>query len=161
TSSAAIHAVRDQVGPDELEDPRIVVAVRQIVVQGREAVLLASLLHRRKLAAIELVLIDVSPVITGTVHGEAGSDGTIGRDDDMVLGGATLPFREMQLAVLVLDDAGSMHQTIGKVPVQAGAVAIPTEALEVGTAGHADERLDFLQALDGVHHLVAGFVLLD
>jgi hypothetical protein len=38
---------------------------------------------------------------------------------------------------------------------------LPSESLQVGAAGHQNERHHFLQALDRVHHLVSGFVLLD
>ena len=57
--------------------------------------LLASLLHRRELAIVELVPVDVSPVVAGAVHGEARSDGAVGADDHVVLAGAALPFRKM------------------------------------------------------------------
>src|SRR6266581_173534 len=131
------------------------------MIQRRKTMLLAGFLHAGELAAIELVLIDVSPIVGGRVHRETGSDGPIGSDDDVVLTGSTVPFSEVQLAVCILDDSGSFHQPLGNVSIPAAAVTVPAQALQIGTAGHSDESLDFLQALHRIDHLVAGLVFLD
>lgn len=60
-SCAALQAVLDQIRPDELDHPSVVVAVRQIVIQRRETMLLAGFVHTGELAVIELVLIDKLP----------------------------------------------------------------------------------------------------
>ena len=60
---AALCPVPDEVGPDELDHPGIVIAIRKIVVEGGEAMLLANLLHVYQLGRFELVLIDVPPVV--------------------------------------------------------------------------------------------------
>ncbi|MCU1295907.1 MAG: hypothetical protein JWO91_185 [Acidobacteriaceae bacterium] len=46
-SCAALHPVLYQVRPHELYYTGIVIAVRQVMVKSREAMLLASLLHTR------------------------------------------------------------------------------------------------------------------
>ncbi len=66
--------------------------------------LLAGFLHATELAVIELVLIDISPIVGRCVHGETGSDCPVGSNDDVVLAGATVPLGEVQLAIGILDD---------------------------------------------------------
>jgi hypothetical protein len=44
TSGASLHAVGHQIGPDKFDHARIIVAVGKVVVEGGEAMLLASLL---------------------------------------------------------------------------------------------------------------------
>src|SRR6202008_4351782 len=117
--------------------------------------LLAGFLHAGKLAIIEFVLIDVSPVVGRCVHGETGSDGPVGSNDDIVLTSATVPLGEMQLAVCILDDSGSVDQPVGYVSIASAAITIPAQSLQVGPSGHSDEGLDFLQALHRIDHLVA------
>ncbi len=55
------------------------------MIQRRKTMLLAGCLHAGELAIIEFVLIDVSPIVDGCVHGETGSDGPVGSNDDIVL----------------------------------------------------------------------------
>ena len=45
--SAALHAIGHKIRPYELDDSRVVVAIRQIVIERRKAVLLAGFLHSR------------------------------------------------------------------------------------------------------------------
>src|ERR1700751_1645516 len=122
--------------------------------------LLAGFLHAGELAVIEFVLIDVSPIVGRCVHGETGSDSPVGSNDDIVLAGPTVPLGELQLAVCILDDSGSIDQSFGNVSIAPAAVPIPAQALQIGAAGHSDESLDFLKALHRIDHLVAGFVFL-
>jgi hypothetical protein len=61
-SGSALHAVFDQVGPNELDYPRIVVAIGEIVIESRETMLLTSLFHSGQLICFEFVTVDVSPV---------------------------------------------------------------------------------------------------
>ena len=64
TLRSTLHAIRHQILPDELDHARIVVAIREIVIQGREAMPLAGFLHVLQLPIFELVMIDISPVIS-------------------------------------------------------------------------------------------------
>jgi hypothetical protein len=57
-----LHTVFHQVRPDEFDHPRIVVTISKIVIESREAMLLAGLFHAGQLICFELVTIDVSPV---------------------------------------------------------------------------------------------------
>ena len=123
--------------------------------------LLAGFLHAGELAVIELVLIDVSPIVGRCIHGETGSDGPVGSNDDIVLAGPTIPLGEVQLAICILDDSGGLHQPLGNISIPAAAITVPAQALQVSAAGHSDESFDFLQALHRIDHLVAGFVFLD
>ena len=59
----ALHAVLDQVRVHELDHPCVVVAVREIMVQRGEAVLLTGALHRRQLSLVELGTVDIAPVV--------------------------------------------------------------------------------------------------
>ena len=49
-SGAALHFVRYKIGPHELDHARIVIAVREIMVQRGEAMLLTGLFHGSQLA---------------------------------------------------------------------------------------------------------------
>ena len=44
-SGSALHAIGHQIRPDELDYARIVVAIREVVIERRETMLLAGLLH--------------------------------------------------------------------------------------------------------------------
>jgi hypothetical protein len=57
-----LHAVLHQVCPNELDYPRIVVAIGEVVIESRETVLLASFFHSGQLIRFKLVTIDVSPI---------------------------------------------------------------------------------------------------
>lgn len=159
TSCAALHSIPDQIRPHELDHPSIVVAVRQIVIQGRKTMLLAGFLHAGELAVIEFVVIDASPIVGRRVHREAGCDGPVGSDDDIVLTGPAVPLGKAQLAVSILDDSGSVGQATGNVSITAAAISVPTQPLQVCPTRHSDEGLDFLQSLHRIDHLVAGLVL--
>src|ERR1700758_4482207 len=96
---ASLEAVGHHQVPQELDDSRVVIAIRQIVIECGEAVLLAGLLHLLELPALEIRLIDIAPVVSGRVHGEAWRDGAIGADDDVILARAAVPFAEMHVTV--------------------------------------------------------------
>src|SRR6266852_7989312 len=104
--------------------------------------LLAGFLHTGELTVIEFVLIDVSPIVGRCVHGETGSDGPVGSNDDIVLAGPTVPLGEVHLAICILNDSGSIDQSLGNVSIAAAAITIPAQPLQVGAAGHSDEGLD-------------------
>src|SRR5262249_50081121 len=78
-----------------LEEPfdnaGIVVAEAHNMVERGEAVRLAGLLHLVKLAFIELVMLDGSPVVASRVHGEARSQSSVGTNDAGVLAGTAVP----------------------------------------------------------------------
>ena len=57
--------------PNPFDHPRVVVAVRKIVIQGREAVFLAGFFHVGQLIVIQRELIDVAPIERGRIHREA------------------------------------------------------------------------------------------
>src|SRR5690348_8701042 len=118
--------------------------------------LLAGFLHAGELAVIELVFINVSPIVGRCIHGETGSDGPVGSDDDVILAGAAVPLRKVQLTVSILDNSGSIGQPIGNIAIAAGAITIPTQSLQSSSARHSNEGLDFLQPLHRIDHLVAG-----
>src|ERR1700751_3907664 len=98
--------------------------------------LLAGLLHTGKLAVVKFVVIDVSPIVGRCVHGETGSDGPVGSNDDIILTSPTVPLGEVQLALCILDDSGGVDQPLGNISIAAAAVAVPTQALQIGAAGH-------------------------
>ncbi len=85
-------------------------------------------LHTCELAVVELVLIDVSPIVGGRVHRETGSHGPVRSDDDIVLTGATVPFGKVKLAIGTLDDSGSIDQPPGAVSSAAAAVTVSSQA---------------------------------
>jgi hypothetical protein len=60
TSCPPFHSVLDEIRPDELDYSRIVVAVREIVIESRETMLLTCFLHTVQLAVIEFVRVDVA-----------------------------------------------------------------------------------------------------
>src|SRR5229473_6889060 len=107
--------------------------------------LLAGFLHAGELVIIEFVLIDVSPIVGRSVHGETGSDCPVGSNDDIVLTSATVPLGKVQLAIGILDDSRSIDQPLGYVSIASAAITIPAQPLQVGAAGHSDKGLNFLQ----------------
>jgi hypothetical protein len=69
---AANFEAADRVGPQPLDNSRVVVALRQVVVEGREAVAVARVLHLLKLLLVELRRVDVAPIAGRGIHGKAG-----------------------------------------------------------------------------------------
>jgi hypothetical protein len=67
--------------------------------------LLTGFLHSGKLAVVKFVLIDVSPIVGRCVHWETASDGPVSSNDDIVLTSPTVPLREAQLTVWILNDS--------------------------------------------------------
>src|SRR5579883_3101822 len=98
---AALHAVGDEIGPDELDDARVVVAIRKVVVQGRKAVPLARLFHGRELLRVETVAFDVAPIIRRGVHRKARSDGSIRAHNHVVLSRPAVPARRFAISPFV------------------------------------------------------------
>src|SRR5581483_7394118 len=87
-------------------------------------------------------------------------NGSVGTDNDVVLSPAAVPVGEVK-AGFILDDTGHGCDLLRDITVGPGAVPIPPVLTKVDPGGHAHERFHLLQALHRVHHLVAGFVLLD
>ena len=106
TPRSAFHLVLDQIRPHELDHASIVVAVCKIVVQGREAMLLASLLHARELTVFKFVMIDVSPIVGRSIHRKTRSHSSIGPNDHVILACAAVPLGEMKFAIFVLHNTG-------------------------------------------------------
>src|SRR5262249_38729710 len=71
--------------------PGVVVAITQVMVERREAMLLALLLHVVELLDLEFMIPDDSPVVRRRIHRETGRNSPIDSDDYVVLTGATVP----------------------------------------------------------------------
>ncbi len=104
-AAGAASEASDSVGPQPLKHSRVVVAVRQVVVEGREAVALAGVLHLLELLCIEFWHVDVAPIVRRGIHGETRSHRAVCADDGVVLAGAAVPFGEMELAVRIRRNA--------------------------------------------------------
>ena len=113
--------IRAQPASEPIGSHECVVAVRQVVVQGGKAALLALHLHARQAAVSRSRIAGRSPVVRSAVHRETGRQRSIGANDQRILPRAAVPL--LQFA--------------------------------------AHERLHFLQPANGVHHLIAGTVLVD
>ena len=74
-----------------LNHARVVVAEADDVVQRREAVRLARLLHLVQRTGLELVVLDRAPVVMRAIHGEARRQRSIRANDQRVLPGAAVP----------------------------------------------------------------------
>ena len=59
---SALRSFLHQVRPHESDDSRIVVAIRKVVIQRREAMPLARRLHALKLISLELMVLNISPI---------------------------------------------------------------------------------------------------
>src|SRR5438445_11870247 len=105
--------------------------------------------------------VDISPVVGGGIHGEAGRDGAVGADNDVILAGAAAPVAEVHVAIGILDDTGHGGEHPGGFAVGAGAIAIPAVFSQVQAGGHAHERLHLLKAAHGINHLIAGLIAVD
>lgn len=71
------------------------VAIGQIVVQGRKAMLLAVALDLSQLSLLESRFPDTTPVAGCRVHRETGCQCSVSPDDQRVLSGAAIPLREL------------------------------------------------------------------
>src|SRR5580700_7306466 len=120
--------------PKPLDDPRIVIAVAQIVIESREAMLLTCLLHLAQLAAIELVSLNVAPVISRGIHRKTGSHGPIGPYNHIVLTGAAVPVRKAHGASFIPHNP----RHTGQQPLGAGVIPFCARI-------HPHERLHLLQ----------------
>src|SRR5215469_11810866 len=65
----------------------VVVAVADDVVQSREAMRLAGLLHLLQLFPFKAGLLRRSPIVIGCVHRKTGGEGAIGTYDQRILAG--------------------------------------------------------------------------
>src|SRR5579872_2775974 len=74
-----------------LDDTSVVVAVADDVVQRREAVQLARLLHVVELPGVEARRADASPVLGRVVGREAWREGAVDPNDDRVPARAAVP----------------------------------------------------------------------
>jgi hypothetical protein len=81
----------DSLFHNPLDHTRIVVTETEVVIQGRKAVGLASLLHFVQLRHIELMIFDDTPIVLGGIKREAGRQRAVGSDDHRVLTGAAVP----------------------------------------------------------------------
>ena len=70
---------------------RAIVAMREDVVAGGEAVRRARLFHFVKLLEIEFVMAHRAPVISGLVHRETGSERAVSADNQVILPGTARP----------------------------------------------------------------------
>jgi hypothetical protein len=70
---ASFRQFRHEVGPEELDYPRIVVAVRKIVIQSRKTLLLMNFLHAGQLAIVVFVLIILPQSQVETYMGKHGA----------------------------------------------------------------------------------------
>src|SRR6516164_676093 len=64
---ATLELVLDYVRPEPLDHVGVVVAISQVVVQCREAMLVTRPFHASKLLLIESWLINISPVVCGAI----------------------------------------------------------------------------------------------
>ena len=76
---------------DPPNNPSIVVTETQVVVQSRETVGLARLLHFVQLGYLKPMVFDCAPVVAGGIHRKAGRKGAIGADNQGILSGAAVP----------------------------------------------------------------------
>jgi len=111
--------------PHPLDDPGVVVAVSEIVIERREAVLLASLLHVGLLGAIEREVIDIAPVNGCGIHRETRRNRSLGADDHVILPGAAVPLAEPELTIFSLHNAGGLVEHGSSFGVGGFAVPIP------------------------------------
>src|SRR5271154_5512281 len=123
--------------------------------------LLAGFLHAGQLIGLKFVTVNISPIEGRGIHGETRSHSAIGADDDIVLAGAAIPFGKLQVTVGILHKSRGPGKSSSDITVSAGSIAVPAKALKVATTRHANERFDLLQTLHGIHHLIAGLVLVD
>ena len=78
------------------DNPRVVVAVAQVVVQRGEAMRLTGLLHFVELRDIEVVIAHGAPIVSRRIHRKAGRERAIHPDDQRVLARPAIP--RLQLA---------------------------------------------------------------
>ena len=96
----------DNLVPHESDDPGIIVVIREIVVQGGEALALALFLHLGQLLLIEFRCIEISPVKRRWIHREAGSQRSVSADDDIALSRSTVPVRKANFTAGILNNSG-------------------------------------------------------
>src|SRR4029077_11621010 len=121
------HSIPYKVRPNEFDDTGVVIAIRQVVVERGEAVLLTGLFHLRQVRGVELVPADVAPIVGRGIHGETGRDGAIGADDHVVLTSPATPFGKVQLAIFTLYDSRRLLQQLRDIAVGRGSIAVPSE----------------------------------
>jgi hypothetical protein len=72
-------------------DPLVVVAPAQNVIESRETMRLTRFFLKVELSGFELVVADHTPVVAGGIHREARRKRTIHADDHGVLAGSAIP----------------------------------------------------------------------
>ena len=97
-SRTTFEAVFEKLCPDVFDYTSIVIAVRESVVESREAVPLALFLRARQFFGVELRHVEVSPIKRGGIHGETWSDGAVPADNDIVLSRSAIPVVEPKLS---------------------------------------------------------------
>src|SRR5262245_58748352 len=90
---ASTHSLESTAGlfQDPLDCSRIVVAVGEVMVQGREAMRLALLLHRVELLDFKLVMANAAPIVGRRIHWETGRQRAIHTDDHLILARPAVP----------------------------------------------------------------------
>src|ERR1700756_1736430 len=131
TSRSSLHTVAHHLLPHPFDNPGIVIAVPEVVIESRKAVPFTGMLHFFKLLLVELRVVDIPPVESRGIHRETRSDGAVGSDDHIILAGTAVPVGEMQLAAGVLRDAGRVGQARGNIAIGASAIAVPAIFLEI------------------------------
>jgi hypothetical protein len=104
-ASTTSQSIPNKLRPNEFDDARVVIAIRKVVIQGRETMPLARLFHLSQLAVVKLGIIDVAPVEWRSIHRETWRHSAIGPDDHIILARAAIPLGEMQILRGVLHDA--------------------------------------------------------
>src|SRR5215510_8394477 len=89
-SGIAAHPVK-RLFYDPTEHGLVIVVMPEHVLRRREAMGVAALLHLAELFAVELVIFDGPPVISGGIHREAGRDRPVRANQHGVVSGAAMP----------------------------------------------------------------------
>ena len=92
---------------------------------------LAGLLHVRELITIKGEILYVPPIEGCGIHGEAWCHTSVGSDDYIVLPGATIPFGEAELAILVLNDSSGFLEHGSGFGLRCFAIPVPADIANV------------------------------
>src|SRR5262245_65342763 len=90
----AAHPVK-RLFDDPAEHGLVIVVMPEHVLRRREAMGVAALLHLAELFAVELVIFDGPPVISGGIHREAGRDRPVRANQHGVVSGAAMPWLDV------------------------------------------------------------------
>src|SRR5581483_4007427 len=101
TSSATLQLIGNHLLPNPLDDARVVIAIAEVVVEGREAMSLACGLHLLQLLLIKFWIVDVSPIETRGIHRKARRDRAVGANDYIVLSCPAIPIGKVHSAFIL------------------------------------------------------------